>query len=384
MRFTRGRRFAAACAFLLSCALGSVIAAEPGAAGANPLQPRHLNSIARLLAGLPLSHADHAGLASTEAWKSHSQAMQASWERVRSGQLAGMKAWRTAALPTQCPIGQTLFYPFSGPDFLNAYTLFPGCDTYVMFGLESIGEIPDPAAMTPEEFSQLLTDVREAMVNLFVRNYFVTITMKKMLQTDRLRGVMSILMMSMVFLDAEVTAIGPPPFPRTAGPTHELDGVTIEFRVPGSARTKRVIYYSFDASNKGLTNYPEFVKYLRGLAPTTTLVKSASYLMHVSEFKRMRDVVLDTSAFLVQDDTGLPYSLLIERGWKLRPYGRYGVPIAPFERHYQTELAAAFEASKPEPLPFRFGYQRDKGENYSNLVVGQRSQIAHMHRSNAR
>lgn len=384
MRGARGRRFAVACAFFLSCALGSAVAAEPGAAGANPEQPDHLDSIARLFAGLAPSHADHADLARAGVWKDHSRAMQASWSRVRDGQLAAMKTWRTAELPKQCPVGHTLFYPFSGPDFLNAYALFPDCDTFVLFGLEPVGEVRDPGAMTRPEFTQLLADVRRGMINLFARNYFVTITMKKQLQTNQLHGVLPVLMMSMVLSGAEVVRIGPPPFPRTAGPTRGLDGVAIDFRTPGSTRTRRVNYFSFDASNQGLTHYPEFLKYLRGLAPTATLIKSASYLLHVSEFSQMRDVLLDTSAFLIQDDTGLPYSLLRKRGWKVRLYGRYGVPIPPFEGKYQTALAAAYDATQPAPLPFRFGYQRNQGENYFNLMVGRRSPAARQQKSDVR
>ena len=356
--------------------------AAQSAAYAEP--PKHLDSIARLLAGLPPSHADHTNLADDKLWKDHRRAIQASWSRARDGQLAAMKTWRDAELPRQCPVGNTLFYPFSGPDFLNAYTLFPDCNMFVMFGLEPVGEVPNPAAMTHREFARLLADAREAMINLFARNYFVTTTMKKNMKSDQVHGVLPVLMITMALSGVEVVRIGPPPFPRATGGKRELDGVAIDFRAPGSPGMRRVLFYSLDASDKGLADYPEFVKYLRGLAPTTTLIKSASYLLHITEFRKMRNVLLDTSAFLVQDDTGLPYALLRKHGWDVQAYGSYSMPIPPFENKFQSELAAVYDDGKARALPFRFGYQLNQGEKHSTLMVGRRSPVPRQSGSDVR
>lgn len=388
----RRRQFATACAFLIPgiCwALGTTPqsllpaaapAPAPVAAPAAPVaatSPASLiDSTARLLAGLQPSHGDHTELAREKSWTAHSSTIQSSWAGPRDGQLASMKVWRNTELPKGCPVGNTLFYPFSGPDFLNAHVLFPDCDTYVLFGLEPVGVMPDVAAMKPPEFTKLLADVRRAMVNLFERNYFVTTTMRKDLKSKEslLRGVVPVLTISMVLAGAEVIAIGPSPFPRATGGKRELDGVAIDFRMRGSPKTKRVIYYSLDASDKGLADYPDFEKYLRGLAPTTTLVKSASYLMHITEFRKIRAVLLDTTAFLLQDDTGLPFNEFQKRGWDIRVYGTYVVPIPPFEKQFQPALAELYanEKGKVKSLPFRFGYFRDADGYRSNLMIGRR------------
>ena len=367
----RRRLLAAACTFFFSCAAGAGIATA--ATGADQVPDKRLDSIARLLAGLTPSHADHTALADTEVWNKHSKAMQGSWSRVRDGQLAAMQKWRATELPQRCPVGNTLFYPFSGPDFLNAWTLFPECDTFVLFGLEPVGELPEPAALTPQAFAKLLANVREAMINLFARNYFVTSRMQQQLRTERLRGVVPVLTMSMVLAGAEVIAIGPAPFPHMAGRKHDLDGVTIDFLPQGSKRVRRLIFYSLDASDRGLADYPAFLDYLRGMGPTTTLIKSASYLLHITEFRKMRSTILDMSTFLVQDDTGLPYAQLRKGGWDVRPYGTYVVPIPPFEGHYQKGLAALFESSKAQPLPFRFGYHLNLNDKRSLLMVARRT-----------
>lgn len=344
-----------------------------------------VNSTARLIAGLAPTHPDHRALAERPEWKVHSAKLQASWTWLRDQQITPLTTWRNAAVPRACPVGNTLLYPFSGPDFFNAYWLFPNCETYVMFGLEPIGTPPAIERMNEVQLNRLLTDVREAMANLLARNYFITSKMDKQMQAEELNGVVPIIMISMALAGVEVLQISPLTLsqPRQAASEvkdestvklrRKLKGVTIAFRRPGSPVPQRVNYFTVDASNAGIARYPQFRDYLRGLAPTTTLIKSASYLLHVAEFRSMRNLLLDVSGFLVQDDTGVPYAILAKRGWQLSVYGRYEVPIPPFERHYQPELAEAFVATNPQPLSFRFGYRRSFGDDRSNVMVAQRS-----------
>ncbi len=336
-----------------------------------------LDSIARLLAGLPPTHPDHAKLAATTAWKEHSRVLQASWARVRDGQRAALVTWRKTELPTGCPGGQTLFYPFSGADFLNAHWLFPDCPSYVLFGLERLGDVPAVEAMTEKEFAHLLAGVRSFMINLFARNYFVTDTMNRGFKAEQLRGVTPVFMVLMALSGVEVLRVSPLELPRSAearepasGRKRELRGFSIDFRAPGAARAQRLDYFAFDATDNAIVAYPEILDRIRALGATTTLIKAASYLLHGREFTRMRAAILDVSRFLVQDDTGLPYPLLRKHGWDVRVYGEYGVPIPPFEYAYQKSLAAAYEQEKPRPLPFRFGYQMNNVESRSNLMIG--------------
>jgi hypothetical protein len=337
-----------------------------------------LNSAARLMAGLP---APNQPFTQTAAWKEHSEYMRASWARLNARQVAAMTAWRDAELGRTCPAGRTLMYPFSGPDFLNAYWLFPGCETTVMFGLEHIGEAPDIDTLNPRALSQLTADVRVAMGNFVERNYFITESMARQLRTSHLRGVVPVVMLSMALSGLEIVRIVPndlAPLPQgdvhAAGqPMRQLKGVTIEYRAPDSSSIRRVHYFTVDAADKGLAHYPEFIAYLRSLGPTTTFIKSASYLLQSGEFRQMRDTLLEISAFVVQDDTGLPYALLGKNGWQVQLHGRYGRPIPPFGGAFQLELSRAYKTQEPAPLPFTFGYQyHDFRDTRSNLIVAQR------------
>lgn len=317
----------------------------------------------------------------TAAWKEHADFMRAAWSSLDGRQVAAMTAWRDAELGRACPAGGTLMYPFSGPDFLNAHWLFPGCGTIVMFGLEPIGELPDIDALNDQARARLTADVRTAMKNFISRNYFITDYMARQLRTSRLQGVLPVFALSMALSGMEIVAIKPhqlAPVPRDkpaeGRPMRQLKGVTIEYLAPGSATPRLVHYFTVDATDKGLAHYPEFLAYVRSLAPTTTFIKSASYLLHGNEFRQMRSALLDISGVIVQDDTGVPYAMLENGGWNVHLHGRYGRPIPPFGGAYQVQLSRAYKAQGTSPLPFTFGYQyRDLRDNRSNLIVAQRA-----------
>ena len=340
-----------------------------------------VNSTARLISGLPPVYPAHVEIAETDAWKEHSAFMKAAWARMNEKQVAAMAAWRDTALSKACPVGKTLLYPFSGPDFFNAYWLFPECETFVMFGLEHIGAPPDIEAMNERQVTRMVADVRSATTDFFGRNYFITENMSRQLRTAQLRGVVPLFMISMALSGVDILRIRPYEFPAVARttsvpkgrPMRQLRGVTIEFRTPGSPLIRRVHYFTVDATDRGLAHYPEFLALIRSLGTTTTFIKSASYLLHGNEFRQIRAALLDASGFLVQDDSGLPYAMLEARGWKLQLYGRYDVPIPPFQRAFQAGLDRAYKLQLTSPLPFTFGYQfHDYRDERSNVMVGQR------------
>jgi hypothetical protein len=235
--------------------------------------------------------------------------------------------------------------------------------------------------MSEANFARMLADVRTATTDFFSRNYFITENMSRQLRTAQLRGVIPLFMIPMALSGVDILRIRPFEFQqvmRTVAlpkgrPMRQLKGITIEFRTPGSPVTRRINYFTVDVTDKGLAFYPEFLAYIRSLGPTTTFIKSASYLLHSNGFRQMRSALLDVSGFLVQDDSGIPYPMLEARGWKMQLYGRYGVPIPPFQGAFQVSLDRAYKSQLSSPLPFTFGYQfHDYRDERSNVMVGQR------------
>jgi len=344
-----------------------------------------VGSIARLLAGLAPSLPAHGSIASTVEWQEHRDVVQAGWAKVKQGRGGVMARWRDETIRTPC-LGSatgTLLYPFSGPDFANAHALFPGCRNYILFGLELPGTVPELEKLDRQTLNRLLADVRVAVGDLVERNYFITSRMSRQLHTSQLRGVVPVMIASMALAGVEVRAVEPLELSSLrsaeeelgqAGPKplRKLRAVQITFQRPGGP-LQTLQYFSVDATNHGVAPYPEFLAHLRSAKPAPMLIKSASYLLHAKEFRVVRDTLLESAEFLVQDDTGMPYEVLKANGWEVQLYGGYRRPIHPFHWAYQAKLDAAYKTSTAAELPFSFSYHWDGGK--SNAMVARRISV---------
>ena len=358
--------------------------------------PAELTAIARLLAGLdPQGSASLQAVARTDAWKAHRKASRYG-DRQLQERLQRMDSWQRTTLPP-AQAGAALVYPFSGPDFVNAFALFPDYKTYVFFSLEPPGEIPALAGMDEHQLGVLFSDLRGALNDLVALNFFITPNMQENLHTDSLQGTAPLLLAQMGLLGLTVHSVEPyEPWPssaasategkpssdkpatdassahRSAGQPHQpMRALKIEF--DDRSKTRRtLLYLSLDVSDSQLRFYPEFVPWLTTFEQPTVLLKSASYLLHGGNFRKVRGVVLERARLIVQDDTGMPYHLLRDDGFRISLYGQYERPVKLFENRYQKDLDDAFTSTgNADPVPFPFGYNWRK-EGRSGVIVARR------------
>jgi hypothetical protein len=382
-------RLIAAC--WIACATNGVAMAAPADAVAPTTAdasrvdytPAELTALARLLAGVD-PQGGSAGLqavARTNAWKAHRRASRYG-DRQLQERLQRMEQWQRSTLPPS-RAGSALVYPFSGPDFVNAFALFPDYQTYVFFSLEPPGEIPALAAMDEHQLAGLFSDLRGALNDLVALNFFITPNMQENLHTDALQGTVAVLLAQMGLLGLSVHSVEPyQPWPSSAPgagapgatqgqPALPLRAVKIEFDDHNKTR-RTLLYLSLDVSDSQLRFYPQFEPWLRSYAQPTVLLKSASYLLHGGNFRKVRGVVRERARLIVQDDTGMPYRLLRADGFQISLYGQYEKPVKLFENRYQKDLDDAFEsAGNSDPVPFPFGYNWRK-DGRSGVIVARR------------
>jgi len=140
-------------------------------------------------------------------------------------------------------------------------------------------------------------------------------------------------------------------------------GVRITFA--GADEEERTLYYfSTDLSNRGVRS-SGFLKFCDTLAPGSSLIKSASYLLHSPNFTLVRDWLLANSTTIIQDDSGIPLANYGARQWQFFPFGRYLGPIAMFPNRYQERYAELF--MRAQPIDFGIGYRWRAHE--SNLLL---------------
>jgi hypothetical protein len=329
---------------------------------------RRATATAQILAGIGPSSSDPAidRLGKLEAFAEHQKWMAAQWSQVKA-RLGTMEQWRNGEVRVGGAARKTMLYPFSGPDFLNAYALFPNHRRYIFFSLERPGVLPDLESVTPAQFGRILEDVRSAFRDIFERNYFITDYMNKQLGTPWIRGTVPVMATMMALLDRRIVRIEPidlfPELTRAYDlsdakrPRRIMRAVRIQFTGLQGGAAQWLYYFSVDATDKALEFYPGFLDWVKQNRPTSVLLKSASYLLHDPQFEKTREAILASADYVIQDDTGLPFRYLNQPPWHVKLYGRYNKPIRALRYGYQADLEGAFESKGELPeLPFPFGY----------------------------
>ena len=165
-----------------------------------------LTDQARIYAGmLPLDTVRCAKLTAMKSWQKHRTVFEENWTKLDK-RLQAMSQWRDTALAAVSMKGATLFYPFSGPDFLNADVFFPDCENSVYISLEGAGSIP---SMNIDEkyFNSFLEDVRHSMEEIFQRNYFITSYMSHTFHTPYLQGNLAVFMIFLARRNCAIVSI---------------------------------------------------------------------------------------------------------------------------------------------------------------------------------
>jgi hypothetical protein len=325
------------------------------------------NDTARFLAGMaPSADSPLLPLTRDPAWQRHARFFDNAFGQLEQRQVSKIRAWSEVNLAAPRP---TMFYMFSGPDFLYADAFYSRASTYVLAALEPVGSVPDLSRLSYGAIGALY-NVERSLGSILSFSFFITKQMKVDLH-GQISGTLPILYVflarsgktirdvSLISLDAKGVAH---PANEDAG-RNAVHGVKILFA--GSDGEERTLYYfSTDLSNAGARS-SGFLKFCETLAPGNSLIKSASYLLHSGNFSFVRNWLLANSATIIQDDSGIPLAYYGPKQWHLFPFGRYLGPIGEFPGRYQQQYAELF--ARAQPIDFGIGYRWRSHE--SNLLL---------------
>jgi hypothetical protein len=364
---------------------GALLAAMPMRAFA----AGDLDDTARFLAGKGVaSDSKLAEQARAESYAEYVEQIATGWKQFQQPNLERMRTWWTGRGPAKYA---TVFYPFSGPDIGNALVFFPDADSYLLFGLEPPGAIPDLQGMEEEAISSGLNELKASLSTMLQVNYFFTKAMEKKLGKGSFNSVSGLLLFFLAMNDCEVTSAkriaidrggtvvqGTAADDSTSGRSRSrVPGVEITFKRNGS-RVQTIRYFMVNVADAYLAkSSADFLLYLKSQGRFATMIKSASYLMHKegiaepAHFEQIRSLILAQSDFVVQDDSGVPLRLFARDAWKLRFHGRYEAPTPEFGKHLQNDLKVETQRNSTGKLPFSYGYAYKQGE--SNLMTAERA-----------
>jgi hypothetical protein len=319
-------------------------------------QPATVDETARFLAGMPVTGALEP-LTREPAWQAYVLTMDEAWLRKQQLQIAPIRDWMMANAPAYHTSNATMYYMFAGPDFLYANIFFPNARTYVLAGLEPIGQVPDLTRLSPETLGSNLAVLRDSMSSILRFQYFITKDMRAGLGRGNVNGTLPILYVFLARLGYTVLDVTPVSSP--------AEGVKITFTGGGAAQT--LYYFKTDLSGG---NSP-FLRWCAARGPGLSLLKAASFLLHGDGFSGARSFLLQNSRLIVQDDSGIPLRAF-SKGWKVDCYGRYVPHKDEFEKYHQPDLAALYAHDPPPaPLGFAFGYHWQKEDGILMLATRQ-------------
>jgi hypothetical protein len=341
---------------------------------------------AKFLAGLqPSAGSPLAPLTKDPAWQQHARYFDQIFAREDSLKLSKVRAFSKEYLTEK---HDTMLYMFSGPDFLYATSFFPNASTYVFAGLEPPGNIPQLTSLGRPMVNGTLRNLEGSMGTLLSLSFFITAKMRVQLHEGPVFGTLPVLY---VFLartgktihevtlggldpdgnfqtaDSPDTAAGsdakkgPRSIARSASP-----GVRIVFS-DGTGPKQTLYYFSTDLSD-GAVDRGGLLAFCAKQGPADAFIKSASYLLHSGGFSKVRGMLLDRSATILEDDSGIPLGYFDRKKWRLQPFGRYVGPLSIFGHAYQPGMSELFRHATP--ITFGIGYRWRNNE--SNLLLAQK------------
>lgn len=345
-------------------------------------------SASRLLAGMDLpEQSPMSSIGDRKSVVDHREHLGALWASFDSKRLQPIRDFagrELAAIPGNAPV----FYPFSGPDAAYAPAFFPAASEFIFTGLEPVGEVPDLRALDDATLTTSLDRLRNSLRSVLALSFFVTLEMDSDLRRNKLSGVTPILMLFLARHGYDVNAVEPFVLEADGSLCHtraervkdirstdlRIPGVVVRFQRPGDPHERRIVYLKTDLSNAGLQKRPQYLRFVDAINPQTTLIKSASYLLHLKEFTTLRDHVLLHSQVILQDDTGVPLKLYKAAQWEQRLYGAYVGPIPIFRTRYQPEMSTAYR-EMAHPLGFGIGYRYESHESNLQLFLRRTNKV---------
>jgi len=313
-------------------------------------------------------------------WNDYKTSIDTPWTRITNERLAKMDTWSIEELSPKINDTALLFYPFSGPDFLNAFHLFPNSNEYILIAMEKLGTIPDLYSLNEDEMKSYLDAVNFALRDIYKRSYFITGNMDQDLRKQKVNGVLPLLYVFLHRTGHEIYDFGyyrlendGVSFTEIEEPTNSLDVTEcIKFKIlkEGDDKLKDVTYFYANISDDGFVENPVFLQYIQGVRRNNAFIKSASYLSHYETFSNIRNTVLANADAVLEDDTGIPYRYFLD-DFDHYLYGVYEKPIADFKSTYlfQKDLNEEYQNSEVKPLDFSLGYHWRSGNQNWMLYV---------------
>jgi len=312
-------------------------------------------------------------------WTQYTNKMNSTYSDVNSKKEI-MSVWRDKNISVS---QGTLFYPFSGPDFLHANVFFPNYDTIVMIGLEPTGSADVKLSQYTDP--QVFSDITRSLSAILNHSFFLTKAMAVDFTNTKLNGTLPVFMHFFSRTGYSIYSVEDVFLKSNGEIVNMKENKSVEglykgvcYQVIKDNKLKLIYYFSMNLmdgnynNNNGLKDHPEIGLMMNRFNIKTTYLKAASYLLHNDSFSIIKDLILKNTNQIVQDDSGFPIKYLINnKTWNTSFYGSYTKPISLFNVRYQQDLYDCYHnpVLPAGELPFGIGYKSIAGTSNMSISI---------------
>ena len=333
---------------------------------------RYFNDIACFIAGLEQTKGSSLAKFDTlSSAKEYRKSIGEFFNKVEDKNISKMRVFSDKELKGIRKDSLMLFYPFSGPDFINSDALFPDAFTTIMLGLEPVGGVPDISDATNDELATMFKALRISIDSISPLGYFMTNEMNRdFRRVQDLNGNLPVITLFMVRNNYRILNVKKVTINSEGKLVDKIEGQVdkddptdtyisggmIEYMKPNDFRVRKLYYFSHDASDESLAKTPQMIKFFESFKVDVAFFKAASYLC--AWMKGMRDFTLNNAKVIVQDDSGIPLMYFDNSKWNMKFYGKYQRTLKVFQKgFFQKDLKQVYDTCKTvKPLDFCFGY----------------------------
>lgn len=330
-----------------------------------------LTDYSRFIAAKPCLSKEFIELQKSAYYAKHIVATNKIWSHINDTTIAKILAFNEGKAIIEKTDTNTCFYPFGGPDLLYANVFYPNAKNYILMGLEKSGSIPDLRKKPASEIELLLEHMNQSMQYLNKSGYFVTSHMSKDFSKSMLNGTVHTMMYFAANRNLAIKSLNygyinasgkfSPYKSKSESQYYKSFDLTV---VDSIGNEKHVYYTSADIADYKIKSFPYFVPFVKSFGKTTCFIKSASYIPAHKNFSVVRNLILDNSVKIIQDDTGIPYKILSDKTkWNLEYWGLYTSTIKDLSWGFQPDMRDAIKGTPTnKKLPFRISYNGNYGE----------------------
>lgn len=338
----------------------------------------NLTEISRFIAGLDCETEKFKELQAKDFYKSHRDFTAEIWKELEKETLTPMTDWAKEKGIMEENDTLPLLYSFSGPDFLFGSRFFPNASHYILMGLERCGSVTDILTMKESALTDYLASIRSSLRYLIKAGYFVTSHMSTDFSKTVLNGNIHNMLLFMARENYAICSIDygymakDSSFYVTASSrassaskttSGKINGMRVGITDSTAKKIKYVYYFSADIADYKIKDKKELPAFIESFAPFNSYFKAASYVPAHKNFAIIRNLILENSNKILQDDTGVPYKSFEATVYDVQIWGTYTKTITDLSWGFQPDLKTAIEKSENnKDLPFKISYNGNYGE----------------------